>query len=294
MNKVTISIPATSANLGPGFDCFGLAYNLYNVFEFEKTPGSFSFEGFEPEFSNEDNLAIVAFKVCEKAAGKTGAGCLIRIKECGVPICRGLGSSSTTILAGVLAYNALYDAGFDDKKILEIATLIERHPDNVAPALYGGLTCAVMDEGIIGVEKYKPASSLHFTLMIPDFQLSTAKARGVLPNAISRQDAIYNISHAALLLTALQSGDEAKIAFALKDKIHQPYRKGLIDEYDIVYAKALELGACAVCISGAGPTMLAIGSKEIAPELEKALAQTCKHSWHAIDLKADSAGATVK
>ncbi len=294
MNKVTISVPATSANLGPGFDCFGIAYNLYNTLEFEKTPGKFSFEGFEPEFSNEDNLAIVSFKEAEKAAGKSGAGCLAKMIACDIPVCRGLGSSSSIIIAGIMAYNLLYDAGFDDDKVLEIATLVEGHPDNVAPALFGGLTCAVMDDGVIGVEKYKPAANIHFTLIIPDFQLSTEKARGVLPKEIAREDAIYNISHAALLLTALQSGDESKIAFALKDKIHQPYRKGLIDEYDIVSEKALELGACAVCISGAGPTMLAIGSSDISHKLEAALTKACKHSWRVLDLKADSTGATVK
>ena len=292
MKKVKITVPATSANLGPGFDCFGIAYNLYNEFTFEKTPGEFSFKGFDEDFCNEENVCVVSFKTAEKAAGKTGAGCKISLDKCDIPICRGLGSSSTLILAGIMAYNELYDAGFSDEKILDIATGLEGHPDNLAPALYGGLICAAMDDGIIGVEKLTPSADLHFTLMIPDFQLSTAKARAVLPEKVTRADAIFNVSHSALLLAALQTGDPEKIAFALKDKIHQPYRKALIPDYDTVQEKALGCGACAVCISGAGPTMLAISAKEIAGKLESELTGlTAK--WRVIDLKADSNGTTV-
>lgn len=290
MDKITISVPATSANLGPGFDCFGIAYNLYNTFTFEKTPGNFSFVNFEEEFSNEDNVCVLSFKEAEKFAGKTGAGCKITLEKCDVPICRGLGSSSTLIAAGVMAYNALYEANFDDETILEIATKLEGHPDNVAPALFGGLTCAVMDEGIIGVEKYNPASNLHFTVMIPDFQLSTKKARGVLPTEVTRADAIFNVSHAALLLTALQTGDPNKIAFALKDKIHQPYRKTLIADYEAVEEKALKCGAIAVCLSGAGPTMLAISTSDISAAVEKELTGL-NANWRVLDLKVDQNGA---
>lgn len=293
MNKAVISVPATSANLGPGFDCFGIAYNLYNTFTFDKTPGEFSLDGFEEEFSNEDNVCIVSFKEAEKAANGNGAGCRVSLDKCDIPICRGLGSSSSLILAGIMAYNALYDAGFDDKKVLEIATKIEGHPDNAAPAIYGGITCAALDEGIIGVEKFTPAANLHFTLMIPDFQLSTTKARAVLKKEVPMGDAIFNVSHAALLLSALQTGEPEKIRFSLKDRLHEPYRKTLIADYDTVREKALKCGAAAVCISGAGPTMLAISTEEIAEKLEAELTELTA-VWKVLDLKADPNGATVE
>ena len=294
MEKVTIKVPATSANLGPGFDCLGIAYDLYNEFIFEKKEDGFTFSNVEDEYQNEDNLSVVAFKAAMAETSVKNAGFHMTEVHVNVPISRGLGSSSTMIVAGVLAFNYLYDANFSKEDIIKIATKVEGHPDNVVPALLGGLTCSIIENDQIVVESFSPSESLHYILMIPDFMLSTKESRSVLPKEVLMKDAIFNISHGILLISALESGNGEKIALSLKDKIHQPYRKKLIEDYDIILDEALSLGAYGICLSGAGPTMLAICPNDISVNLEDNLKKICKASWKVLDLKANMRGTIVE
>lgn len=258
---VSVKTPATSANLGPGFDAFGLAWNLFYEAQFVLTPGGFAVEGYERGGAPENNLALRAFRSVFDEAGIELSGVTVREKS-EIPSCRGLGSSAAVIAAGVVAANAFLPAPFSLEKLLEIGTKIEGHPDNLAPALYGGLCASVMEEDLIRTVRVLPHEKFTFAAIVPPAPLSTAKARSVLPSSVPFRDAVYNLSRAAALFAAFQSGDEQTVATAMKDRLHQPYRKELIEGFDRVESLARAAGALGFCISGAGSTMLAVGTGE--------------------------------
>ncbi|MGM9666163.1 MAG: homoserine kinase [Eubacteriales bacterium] len=288
MKKIKIKVPATSANLGSGFDCVGIAFKLYNVFEFEKTENGLSFEGCEEKYANENNLAYVAYrKVCERIGEKSS----VKIKFCdtGVPVSRGLGSSATLICAGAYAANALFGKKLDDSEILEICTKIEGHPDNVAPALFGSLCASVSDGKEIRSVKFPVSKKLFFTALIPDFEVSTSEARAVLPKEIQRSDAIYNMSRVALLPHAFSSGDAMLIKSVTKDKIHEQYRKKLFKNVSEVEKICYGCGALTFNISGAGSTCLCISLKDISAELSKNLVGI-ENAWRAVPLEVSENG----
>lgn len=283
MKKIKIKVPATSANLGSGFDCVGIAFKLYNVFEFEKIESGLLFEGCEEKYANENNLAYVAYrKVCEKIGEKSS----VKIKFCdtGVPVSRGLGSSATLICAGAYAANALFGKKLNDNEILEICTEIEGHPDNVAPALFGSLCASVSDGKEIRSVKFPVSKKLFFTALIPDFEVSTSEARAVLPKEIQRSDAIYNMSRVALLPYAFSSGDFELIKTVTKDKIHEQYRKKLFKNVSEVEKICYGCGALTFNISGAGSTCLCISLKDISGGLSKKLAGV-ENGWKALRLE---------
>ena len=283
MKKIKIKVPATSANLGSGFDCVGIAFKLYNVFEFEKIQDGLLFEGCEEKYANENNLAYRAYcAVCEKI----GENSSVKIKFCdtGVPVSRGLGSSATLICAGAYAANALFGKKLDDNEILEICTEIEGHPDNVAPALFGSLCASVSDGKEIRSVKFPVSKKLFFTALIPDFEVSTSEARAVLPKEIQRSDAIYNMSRVALLPYAFSSGDSELIKTVTKDKIHEQYRKKLFKNVSEVEKICYGCGALTFNISGAGSTCLCISLKDISGELSKKLAGV-ENGWKALRLE---------
>ena len=257
MEQIKIRVPATSANLGPGFDCLGCAFELYNTFIFSPAVG-YTFTGVEERFCNEDNLAVVGYKKVMAYLELEPVGFHMEIADCQIPICRGLGSSSTLILAGAYAANALHHGGLSREELLDLCTEIEGHPDNLAPAVYGSLTGSMMFDGKPVTVRYTPNPALTWVAMVPDFELSTQKARQVLPHSVTREDAIFNVSRASILLGALEQGDEALIALAMDDRLHQNYRKPLIPEYADVERIVLEEGFPAMCISGAGPTLLTV------------------------------------
>lgn len=257
-----IRVPASSANLGPGFDCFGIAWKLYNELDFELCGDGLSFSGCDYRYANESNWAYVAYKAVLERCGIAPAALHIHFGDCQIPIGRGLGSSSALLVAGVMAANELHGLGLSREELLDVATVLEGHPDNVAPALYGGLSASAMVAGKPVTVHYPLSDKLHFTALIPPFELSTHDARRVLPQYIPREDAIFNISRGALLLNALGSGDTELIKVAMDDKIHQPYRIPLIAGYDIARGLAYKCGAAAICISGAGSTLLCVSEKE--------------------------------
>ena len=294
MKKVVVSVPATSANLGPGFDCVGIAYTIRSQISFMELPNNeFKFSGVNEEYRNENNLSIQAYYEALKELGIPKCGLYVDM-DVTVPYSRGLGSSAILIVAGVVAANVAHGSKLSREKMFEICTKIEGHPDNIAPAIYGGLTVSIVENGIPTTVCYKPHKSLHFVAFIPDFELPTVLARQVLPKNFSIQDAIYNISHCAFLMKAMEMGNSELISIAMDDKLHQPYREHLIDEFDEIKKIAMENGAISFCISGAGPTLLALTkssefSKNVLLEIKK-----LKNDWKVIDMPIDYEGVKVQ
>ena len=283
-------IPASSANLGPGFDCFGIAWQCYNEIEFIPREEGLVISGCEEKYCNEDNLAYKAYRAVMAWAGQRESGLEIRFSRTDIPVSRGMGSSAALIVGGVVAANAIHGLELSGSELLAIATSVEGHPDNIAPALFGGFTVSAMD-GIAAITTHFPISEkLFFTLLIPDFELSTELARGVLPVNVSRQDAIFNISRSALLIKALERGDRQLMRIALEDKLHQPYRTKLINGYDSAEAAAKKLDAMGICISGAGSTLLCIADRpEFSAEMEKELKESLP-GWKVLGVKPDLQG----
>ena len=257
---IKVRVPATSANLGPGFDSLGIALNIYNEYEFElKESKGLFFEGFEEEFQNEDNIIFMAIKkVFDKYDFKFN-GIRIKIIKQDIPISRGLGSSSSCIVAGLIGAFALMNMEINRDETLSLAVDIEGHPDNVCPAIFGGLVSTIM------VDNKKPLyncvevkDGIKFIALIPRFKLSTEKARAILPKEVLFGDCIYNVGRAALLISCFSNGNYALLKEATKDRIHERFRSKLIDNFDKVYNKSLELGALSCFLSGAGPTLMAI------------------------------------
>ena len=261
-----IIVPATSANLGPGFDSLGLSYELFNHFIVKKSD-KYEFINVDKAFQNEDNLVIqAALKTFEFLKKKPFAFSL-EIKE-EVPVSRGLGSSATCILAGVIGAMLMTGSTLSDEEIVSIATSIEGHPDNVVPAYYGSLTSAFMSEGKVFHTSYDVSNDLIFTLLIPPFALDTKKARSVLPNELSYSDFTYSMSRAISIPKALEVGDVDLLYQLFDDKIHEPYRYPLIEDSS-VFIKYAKKNRIPLCISGSGSTLLMISRKNIKQELLK-------------------------
>ena len=260
IQQVTVTIPATSANLGPGFDCLGVALALYNrvTFTAVSTAGlTIEVTGLDADKVPTDETNLVhQSAICMFARlGKRPSGLHIR-QENNIPVGSGLGSSSTAVLAGLLGANALLNGHFSQADILALATAEEGHPDNVAPALLGGLVLGVMDGERVHIEPL-PIAPQQVVIVTPDFQLLTKDARAALPDLISRQDAIFNASRLPLLVHALETADYAKLSLAMQDRLHQPYRLPLIPGMGEACAAAYAAGAAGVALSGAGPSLIA-------------------------------------
>lgn len=294
MGRVTIRVPATSANLGPGFDSFGCALALYNTYIFEQISGGLEIYGCDEEFRNRDNLSVVAYRYAMEAMGLPMEPLSLTI-DAHIPVCRGLGSSSAMIIGGVMAANALHGSPLSREELLRLCTVVEGHPDNLAPALYGGMTASLMRDGMPITARFHLSERLRFFALVPPFHLSTQTARAVLPQRVPFADAVFNVSHAALLLRALETADIDMIALALDDRLHQPYRKGLIEGYDVAEQTARSCGVRAFCISGAGPTCLCIADNdEVGARLTEAVAaQEALGGWQVLPLRVDTEGAKI-
>ncbi|MBP3493666.1 MAG: homoserine kinase [Oscillospiraceae bacterium] len=289
---VTVRVPATTANIGPGFDTFGCALALYNTFTFEEIPAGLQFAGCEEAYCNEENLAVVAYRCVMDALGLPMTGLSITM-ETQIPICRGLGSSASLIAAGAAAANALHGSPYTKLQLLGICNEIEGHPDNLAPALLGGLVASFVEDGRPVAAQYAVHPSLRFTALFPDFELSTHMARSVLPKEIPFADAVFNVSRTAVLLKALEEGNEDLIRTSLHDRLHQPYRSRLIRSYDEVRQLALQSGAVAFCISGAGPTLLYLSTDEAVDLAVAAQLHQLEDNWTLLSLPIDHDGTQV-
>ena len=267
---VKVTVPATSANVGAGFDSLGLALSLYNEFTFAAadrvriTPLDGSRIPLGP-----NNLVYRSARAVYDQLGLPLKGLAITQTNA-IPMARGLGSSSACIVAGILGANALLGDKLTAQQMLTLATAIEGHPDNVAPALLGGFVTSVYDEGQVYTVKKDIDPDLAFAAFIPDFRLLTAKARAVLPQMISHKDAVYNLSRAALATAAFCEGSYSLLRVATKDALHQQYRLPLIEGGDEVFDLAQDLGAAGVYISGAGPTIMAVVHKDDADFFDRA------------------------
>ncbi|NEO86289.1 MAG: homoserine kinase [Spirulina sp. SIO3F2] len=277
---VKVTVPATTANLGSGFDCIGAAFTLYNQFEFapaERLSITVAGSGQAEISTNPDNLVYRAFAQLYTALERLLPPIDLRISM-GIPLARGLGSSATAIVGGLLGANVLAGNPLSQAEVMQLAIEMEGHPDNVVPALQGGcyLAATAASEGWqIAPVPWHP--EIIPVVAIPDFQLATEKARAVLPETLSRADAIFNVAHFGLLLRALATGKGDWLRDALNDRLHQPYRQTLIPGYEAVQAGAIAAGAYGVVISGAGPTLLALTAVDKA----NAVAAAMKNAWTA-------------
>ncbi|HEY3375661.1 MAG TPA: homoserine kinase [Candidatus Aquicultor sp.] len=257
-------VPATTANLGPGFDALGLALNLYNIFTLEET-GSGLEVNVLPEGEvrlplNERNLAYRAAKRLLDEVGYTSLGLKLTIEN-DVPMGRGLGSSSTAIVGGLAAANVLAGARLTKDEIFALASEIEGHPDNVGPAIYGGFTICYPTQSGFKAVSYKPSDSLTPVILIPNSTLETKKARGVLPTEVSMTDAVFNIARSSLLASVILEGRADLLHDAMVDRLHQPYRAPLIPGLLDVIREVQSVPNVGIALSGAGPSLICIVEK---------------------------------
>ena len=287
--KITVKAPATSANLGSAFDAGGMAFKLYNEISF-KTSDSFKISGCEERYANDKNLAYLAYKSVLAEIGKEGEVEIEFIKTA-VPLTRGLGSSASLIVAGAYSANELNGKKLSEEELLKVCAKIEGHPDNVAPALFGGLCVSVCNGKNAFFVKKRVSDKLYFTALIPEFKVSTKDARKVLPFKVPFKSATYNLARATLIPEAFESGNLELIEEVTKDRLHQSYRKKLFKNAGEVEKLAREVGARAFFVSGAGPTHIAVSDREIASELNERL-KTLANGWTATTLEADNDGIT--
>jgi homoserine kinase len=263
MPSFVVTVPATTGNLGPGFDCLGAALTLYNKFRFSvSTEAQITASGAYAQQVDLDQTNLV-YQSLVKFYDHIGIAIppIALHVEAEIPMARGLGSSATAIVGGIVGGNLLAGSPLSQKQLLDLAIAIEGHPDNVTPAMLGGcqLSTSRQDGGWefcrLGWHR-----SIAIALAIPNFELSTAKARQVLPKQVTMADAIFNASHLALLTHAVIAGNPSWLRTALQDKLHQPYRQSLIVGMENVEKAAIAHGAYGMVISGAGPTLLALGN----------------------------------
>ncbi len=253
-----IQVPATSANLGSGFDTLGIALTLYNqVWMEESDVLDISCRDSVQVPTDENNLIFWAARYLFQQCGRTLKGMKI-IQENNIPMARGLGSSSACIVAGILGANRILGNPLSRGELIDLAAKIEGHPDNTTPAILGGLVTSAIEKEHVYSVSVPVSDKIRFALFIPPFELKTEKARSVLPAQYSRQDAVYNLSRSALMTASLFSGKIENLRVAVQDKIHQPYRFGLIEHCGEVFQLGGELGSLGTYISGAGPTIIAM------------------------------------
>jgi homoserine kinase len=308
--SVHVRVPATTANIGPGFDCLGAALTLYNRFQFTVLPKASKTEGKPALFikveglesarvqTDAQNLAYRAFCTLFEKVHRPIPNLHLKI-SLGIPLARGLGSSATAIVGGLLGANALTGNPLSQAEVLDLAIAIEGHPDNVAPALLGGCQLAATDPltqaWTLCPIQWSP--KIVPIVAIPDFELSTAAARAVLPGQCSYPDAIFNVAHLGLLIKGLEAAHSEWIRVALHDRLHQPFRAALILGFPEIQKAALNAGAEGLVISGAGPTLLALSLPEVAPLVASQMQSAWRNQGVTAQvnlLQLDERGATVE
>jgi homoserine kinase len=269
-----VLVPGTSANLGPGFDSFGLALDVFNRFEAELADEwSVQVEGEGAGVLRTDsgNLAAVAMARAFAAAGhpelKASLGCVNRIA-----LGNGLGSSSAAIVGGLLLGERLAGAELGQQKLLELATEMEGHPDNAAAAFVGGFTVCWTDAGRPRFARFEPARGLAAVVVVANGELATSKARAMLPKDVPHEDAAFNVAHAGLLAASIATGRPELLGAALNDRLHEPYRASAVGDLQAVHDILRDCGAAGVALSGAGPTLIGL----VAADTDKAAHELAK------------------
>jgi homoserine kinase len=294
--RVRVRVPATSANLGPGFDALGLALALYNEVTLEEADGvsvTVEGEGAGRLDLGAKNVVARGVALAFEAAGRPFRGgrlrCLNRI-----PLSRGLGSSAAAWVGGLLAANALLGEPLDRDAVLKAAARAEGHPDNVAAALLGGLTVSCVDGDRVTAVSLPVPPEIAWVVLVPETESSTREARAVLPESLPRADAVFNVQRVSLLLAALGAGRPDLLGLAMQDRLHQPYRQRLFPWMEAVAAAGRRAGALGCVLSGAGPAMLAAvggGADDVARAMERTL-RSAGIAGRALSLAVDVAGAT--
>ncbi|EFM09320.1 homoserine kinase [Paenibacillus curdlanolyticus YK9] len=276
--RIIVKVPASTANLGPGFDTLGMALSLFAWIEMAQAPETtITLYGDQMNGVPTDKSNLI-YKVAQMVFNEAGVSVpeLSISMYSDIPLTRGLGSSASAIVGALVAANALIGAPLSDHKLFQMATALEGHPDNVGASLFGGIVVSAWDGEQADYVRIDPHPSLQALVAVPAFQLSTEKARHALPKEISMGDAVYNVSRSSLLVAALATGQLELISKAMKDRLHQPYRAPLIPGMETILAHASERGALGAALSGAGPTLISFvdaqsGRKQ---ELEQFLVDT--------------------
>lgn len=297
--SLTVKVPASSANLGPGFDTLGMALELYLEIEITLSPGRPGLEitGEGSGYLNdnpEQNLVLLAMHRVFNRNNLPFPDINIRMNN-EIPLARGLGSSAAAVTAGLCAANALLDSGVDRKTLLHWALEIEGHADNIVPALFGGMNCVMLYEGQVFHQAVPVPAGLSLVLAVPDFTLSTEKARQVLPEYVDLRNTVSNLQRACYLLASFFNRDLRHLDKAMNDMIYQPVRKHLIPGFDSVLEQAREAGAAGVAMSGAGPSIIALcweGEHEVGLAMQEGFARVGITSA-IYQLQADRIGAEV-
>lgn len=296
--KVSVKVPATTANLGPGFDCLGMALPIYNTITIEETvlPGT----GIEinviaesaaiDELSlehiplDENSLVYKAVELLYNSIGQTPSELKINIHS-NIPVARGLGSSASVIVGALIAANELLGKPADEVALLSIACEIEGHPDNITPAIVGGLVLSSQeDDGSVVYRKLDWPSEWAITVCVPDFELSTDIARSVLPKEVPMKDAIFNAQRLGMFVEAVHTKDAELMKLALHDKLHQPYRMKLVPGLDKIMDNLKHIDSVLGCVlSGAGSSILVISKKT---DLDK-IRSIVKDTWTDQNIKSD-------
>ena len=281
---------ASTSNLSVGFDCLGLALNIYNYFDVELSDNDILLN-IDERFNNPDNLFLKAYhKGCEFK------GINDHVKagfESNVPVSRGLGSSSTLIVGGLKAASVLHDNILSDDEIFELAASMEGHPDNAAPCVYGGFNGSfINEEGKFIRVPLEFSDRLILNVFIPDFEVSTEKARAILPDSYPRKTAVNNSAKAVLLTKAFSEGDMKLIRECARDEIHEPYRKKLIDEFYKLEEIYTSYTDGVLLISGSGSTCFGISDRTLLEEAELKIREL-KHNWEIKEVKVAYEGVEV-
>ena len=301
VRSVKVRVPGTSANCGPGFDCLGVACTIYNELELtlleeERLDIEITGDGAENIPVDERNIVWRSIQKLLERAGKAQEykGAVIRMNN-GVPLSRGLGSSATAIVGGLKAANECLGNPFTNRDLLQMATEIEGHPDNVAPAIFGGFTISIVRNGKPECFSLMPKLPLKLVVTVPDFFLPTKAARAVLPAEVPMKDAVFNIGRAAMLTAALCKGNKSFLRSVFDDALHQPYRAKLIPGMYDVFKAARAAGALGASMSGAGPCLIAFtveNADAVGMAMRDAFAKNnVKSQYHVFDI--DGTGATV-
>lgn len=296
---IRVTAPASTANLGSGFDCMGIALKLYNWAEFEETDAGLEINILDESKkylpNDKNNYIYRCMERVFKLAGRYPKGIRINVNS-SIPVTRGLGSSSASLALGLVGANELIGAPFTREELLNIACNIEGHPDNVTPAFCGGFTVSVKDGGRLYYTKTDVPDNIRFEAMIPNFYLATKKARGVLPRKVFHRNAVYNVAHAAYFASSASKGDFSAFGVGAKDKLHQKYRFSFIKDAEDIISFSKEYGATASFLSGAGPTIISVVSEKIC-EYEKNmknLIDTKLTRWQLVSLEADNDGLKIE
>ena len=286
MSLVRVKAPATTANLGPGYDCLGLALDVWNTLEVETFDDGEPVvevlgEGARELATGRDNLVYRSMEFLFREAGQEMP--VVRIRcENDIPLARGMGSSAAAIAGGLVAANAICSQDFTANDLLEMAATIEGHPDNVAAAVMGGMQLVVVDHTEDGRKLYTvPVNvppELRAVVFIPDVRIATEDARAVLPEKISMADAVHNMGRVGLLVASMVTNHPEYLAIATQDRLHQPYRQPLFPAMKVIFKAALDAGALGVFLSGSGSTVLALTQGRemtVAYEMAEAARQAC-------------------